>query len=82
MDNVKKMRFVGHRMKGSSEELIQVVLEEMIDGKRTRGRRRKILGDNTKKWAKFNNSGEAKRGYENLNVWRKMVHNLRIEDVT
>ena len=38
----RKMRFAGHIMRGSSGGLIQVVLEGMIDGKRTRERQRKI----------------------------------------
>ena len=40
----RKMRFVGYIMRGSSGGLMQVVLEGMIDGKRTRGRQRKIWG--------------------------------------
>ena len=54
----------------------------MIAGKRTRGRKRKIWRDDIKKWAKYDNIGEAKRRSENQNVWRKMVHNLQIEDVS
>ena len=38
------MRFSGHTMRGSSGGLIQVVLERIFDGKRTRRRQRKIWG--------------------------------------
>ena len=40
----RKMRFAGHIMRVSSGGLIQVVLEGMADGKRTRLRQREIWG--------------------------------------
>ena len=39
-------------------------------------------GNDIKKWAKCDNIEEAKKRSENRNIWKKIVHNLLIEDVT
>ena len=54
----------------------------MIEGKRTRGTQKKVRENDIKKRVKCDNIGEAKQKSASRNAWRKMVHNLRIEDVT
>ena len=48
----RKLRYAGHIMRGSSGGLVQLVLEGYIEGKKGRGRPRRIWGDDIKEWSK------------------------------
>ena len=52
-------------MRGSSGGLVQLVLEGYIEGKKGRGRPRRIGGDDIKEWSKCKSIGMAKRLSEN-----------------
>ncbi|KAG1672160.1 RNA-directed DNA polymerase from mobile element jockey [Nymphon striatum] len=78
----RKLKFAGHVMRGRCETLTQLVLEGLVEGKRDRGRQRRIWGDDLKEWTRSKNLGEVKRKAENKVEWRIMVHDLRFEDVT
>ena len=74
----RKLRYAGHIMRGSSGGLVQLVLEGCIEGKKGRGRPRRIWGDDIKEWSNGRTMGMAKRLSENKPSWQNMVHNLRI----
>ncbi|KAG1712172.1 Eukaryotic translation initiation factor 4 gamma 3 [Nymphon striatum] len=76
----RKLKFAGHVMRGCCDTLTQLVLEGLVEGKRDRGRQRKVWGDDLKEWTKSKNLGEVKRKAENKVVWRIMVHDLRFKD--
>ncbi|KAG1705459.1 Ubiquitin carboxyl-terminal hydrolase 42 [Nymphon striatum] len=78
----RKLKFAGHVMRGCCDTLTQLVLEGLVEGKRDRGRQRRVWGDDLKEWTKSKNLGEVKRKAENKVVWRIMVPDLRFEDVT
>ena len=44
----RKLTFAGHVMRGSGGRITQLVLEGMVDGKKDRGRQRRILRDDVK----------------------------------
>ena len=48
----RKLRYAGHIMRGSSGGLVQLVLEGYIEGKKGRGRPRRVWGDDIKEWSK------------------------------
>ena len=75
----RKLRYAGHIMRGSSGGLVQLVLEGYIEGKKGRGRPRRIWGDDIKEWSKCKTIGMAKRLSENKPSWQSMMHNLRIQ---
>ena len=74
----RKLRYAGHIMSGSSGGLVQLVVEGRIEGKKGRGRPRRIWGDDIKEWSNCRTMGMAKRLSENKPSWQTMVHNLRI----
>ncbi|KAG1687293.1 LINE-1 reverse transcriptase [Nymphon striatum] len=78
----RKLKFAGHVMRGCCDTLTQLVLEGLVEGKRDRGRQRRVWGDDLKEWTRSKNLGEVKRKAENKVEWRIMVHDLRFEDVT
>ncbi|KAG1678352.1 DNA replication licensing factor mcm4-B [Nymphon striatum] len=47
----RKMRFAGHVMRGSSGDLLNLMLEGSIEGVRDRGRQRRTWGDDVKEWS-------------------------------
>ena len=65
-------------MRGCSDGLVQLVLEGYIDGKKGRGRPRRIWGDDSKEWSNYRTMGMAKRMSENKSFWQNMANNLRI----
>ncbi len=69
-------------MRESSRVLPRLVLEEMIEGKRDRGRQRRTLENDMKEWSGCQSIGSAKRMSEDKRRWRVMVTNLLIEDGT
>ncbi|KAG1699299.1 putative phosphoenolpyruvate synthase [Nymphon striatum] len=77
----RKLKFAGHVMRGCCDTLTQLVLEGLVEGKRDRGRQRRVWGDDLKEWTRSKNLGEVKRKAENKVEWRIMVHGLRFEDV-
>ncbi|KAG1651251.1 Photoreceptor-specific nuclear receptor [Nymphon striatum] len=68
-----------HVMRGCCDSLTQLVLEGLVEGKRDRGRQRKVWGDDLKEWTKSKNLGEVKRKAEHKVVWRIMVHDRRFD---
>lgn len=79
----RKLKFAGHVMRRSGEnKLVQLVMEGLVEGKRDRGRQRRVWGDDLKEWTKSTSIGQVKRQAEDRVVWREMVHDLRLEDVT
>ena len=56
----RKLTFAGHIMRGSGGRIAQLVLEGMVDGKKDRGRQRRVWGDNVKEWAVCESYFEAK----------------------
>ncbi|KAG1652520.1 hypothetical protein GQR58_026245 [Nymphon striatum] len=68
----RKLKFAGYVMRGCCDTLTQLVLEGLVEGKRDRGRQRKVWGDDLKEWTKSKNLGEVKRKVENKVVWRIM----------
>ena len=72
------LRYAGHIMRGSSGGLVHLVLEGYIEGKKVRGRPRRIWGDDIREWSNCKTIGMAKRLSENKPSWQNMVHNLRI----
>ncbi|KAG1653793.1 Blastula protease 10 [Nymphon striatum] len=51
-------------------------MEGLVEGKKDRGRQRRVWGDDLKEWSKSTSIGQVKRQAENRDVWRKMVHDL------
>ncbi|GFR70353.1 endonuclease-reverse transcriptase [Elysia marginata] len=77
-----KLGYAGHIMRGSSGPLLQLPLEEKIEGKRGQGRPRRNSMDDVKKWSGSTSNGDTKRKAENREEWRDMVANLRTDDGT
>ncbi|KAG1714924.1 NKAP family protein [Nymphon striatum] len=78
----RKMRFAGHVMRGSSGDLLNLILEGSIEGVRDRGRQRRTWGDDVKEWSQTTSIGDAKRTAESRENWRRIVANLRNEEGT
>ena len=55
-----------------------MVLEGFIEGKKGKGRLRRIWGNDIKDWSKCGTIGVAKRMSENKLSWQNMAHNLRL----
>ncbi|KAG1654743.1 hypothetical protein GQR58_024829 [Nymphon striatum] len=76
--SVRKLKFAGHVMRGRCETLTQLVLEGLVEGKRDRGRQRRVWGDDLKEWTRSKNLGEVKRKAENKLVnalnWNANCH--------
>ncbi|KAG1668797.1 hypothetical protein GQR58_017736 [Nymphon striatum] len=73
----RKMRFAGQVMRGSSGDLLNLILEGSIKGVRDRGRQRRTWGDDVKEWSRTTSIGDAKRTAESRENWRRIVVNLR-----
>ena len=74
----KKLKFAGHVMRGSNGKLTQMVLEGFIEGKKGRGRPKRKWGEDVKEWTASEPLGGAKRRSENKELWRTLVHSLRL----
>ena len=74
----RKLRYAGHIMRGSSGGLAQLVLEGYIEGKKGRGRPRRVWDDDIKEWSNCITMAMAKRLSENKPSWQHMMHSLRI----
>ncbi|KAG1672345.1 Casein kinase II subunit beta [Nymphon striatum] len=72
----RKMRFAGHVMRGSSGDLLNLILEGSIERVRDRGRQRRTWGDDVKGWSRTTSIGDAKRTAESRENWRRIVANL------
>ncbi|KAG1657352.1 Ectonucleoside triphosphate diphosphohydrolase 4 [Nymphon striatum] len=78
-----RMRFYPLRtLNVTQHTTAKFMLEGLVEGKRDRGRQRRVWGDDLKEWIRSKNLGEVKRKAENKVEWRIMVHDLRFEDVT
>ena len=75
----RKLRFAGHIMRGRCGSLVQLVLEGTVEGKRDRGRQRRVWADDVKNWSGSGSVGEAKRKSGIRVKWRTLVHNLQFE---
>ncbi|KAG1683622.1 hypothetical protein GQR58_009842 [Nymphon striatum] len=69
----RKMRFAGHVLRGSSGSLVNLVLEGSIEGKRDRGRQRRVWGDDVKEWSRSASFGQAKRTAEKRERWCQIL---------
>ncbi|KAG1701730.1 F-box/LRR-repeat protein 2 [Nymphon striatum] len=79
----RKLKFAGHIIRGQDEhKLARLVMEGLVEGKKDRGRQRRVWGDDLKEWSKSTSIGQVKRQAENRDVWKKMVHDLRFEDLS
>ena len=78
----RKLRFVGHVLRGSSGDLANLVVEGLINGKRDRGKQRRKWADDAKDWTGTSSMGEIKRKAENKMSWNNMVANLHLEEGT
>ena len=78
----RKLRYAGHILRGSGGRLSQLVLEGYVEGKRDRGRQRRIWGTDIVESSESRNMGEAKRKAERRDNWKHIVANLRIGDGT
>ncbi|KAG1654737.1 hypothetical protein GQR58_024829 [Nymphon striatum] len=78
LEHVKEYTYLGHVMRGRCETLTQLVLEGLVEGKRDRGRQRRVWGDDLKEWTRSKNLGEVKRKAENKLVnalnWNANCH--------
>ena len=72
----KKLKFAGHVTRGSNGKLIQMVLRGFIEGKKGRGRPKRKWGEDVKEWTASEALGDAKRRFENKELWRILAHNL------
>ena len=61
----KKLKFVGHVMRGSNGKLTQMVLEGFIEGKKGRGRPKRKWSEDVKEWTASETLGDAKRRSKN-----------------
>ncbi|KAG1682497.1 hypothetical protein GQR58_010898 [Nymphon striatum] len=79
----RNLKFAGHILRGQDEhKLVRLVMEGLVEGKKDSGKQRRVWGDDLKEWSKNTSIGQVKRQAENRDVWKKMVHDLRFEDVT
>ncbi|KAG1650512.1 hypothetical protein GQR58_027944 [Nymphon striatum] len=79
----RKLKFAGHIIRGQDEhKLARLVMKGLVEGKKDRGRQRRVWGDDPKEWSKSTSIGQVKRQAENRDVWKKMVYDLRFKDVT
>ncbi|KAG1675532.1 hypothetical protein GQR58_014653 [Nymphon striatum] len=77
----RKLTFAGHIIRGQDEhKLARLVMEGLVEGKKDRGRQRRVLGDDLREWSKSTSIGQVKKQDENRDVWKKMVHDLHFED--
>ncbi|GFR66286.1 endonuclease-reverse transcriptase [Elysia marginata] len=78
----RKLRYVGHVIRVSSEHLLQLALEGRIEVRRGRGRPKRSWTDDIKQWTHYRTNGEIKRKAESKEEWRVMVANFRTEEGT
>ena len=74
----RKLRYAGYIMRGSSGMLVQLVLEGFIEGKKGRGKPKRMWGDDLKEWTNCDSIELVKRRSEDRTEWRNMVHCLRL----
>ena len=75
----RKLRYVDLNMRECNGGLVQIVLEDYSEGKKGRGRPRRICGDDIKEWSNCKAMAIAKRLSENKPSWQNMVRNLRVQ---
>ena len=79
----RKSSFFGHIVRSSSRNLFVNILEGFIDGKKSKGRPRRMWIDDIKEWANVREYGQLKRKAQCREQWRSMIGNLRtLEDAT
>ena len=54
---------------------MSLVSEGFLEGKRGRGRRRRMWSTDEKEWSRIRTFGETKRRAEDRSIWRSMVSN-------
>jgi len=70
----RKLQYFGHIICKSS--LQRLLLEGKVDGKRQRGRPRRMWMDNIKGWTNKRSSAECVRDAQDQTVWRAMTADL------
>ena len=78
----QKLKYTGHKIRGSAGELPLLVLEGMIPGRRDRGRQRKTWLDEVEDWTGIPLYSTIKRRAESRRRWRTIAANPCIEDGT
>ena len=79
----RKSSFFGHIVRSSSRNLFVNILEGFIDGKKSKGRPRRMWIDDIKEWTNVREYGQLKRKAQCREQWRSMIGNLRtLEDAT
>ncbi|XP_063613829.1 uncharacterized protein LOC134787067 [Penaeus indicus] len=68
----RKMKFAGHVLRDSAEDLELLVLEGLVEGKRDGGRQRGTCFDNIREWARAGSYVECKRKAEERGLWRPL----------
>ena len=73
----RKISYFGHIYRNDKYNILQLILEGKIDGKRGRGRRRFIWLDNIKKWTNVNNAAILARMAKSRREMAKVVADVR-----
>jgi len=76
----KKLKYVGHVLRGSSGESHLYLLEGKISSKRVRGRPRRTWMNDIIDWTGTDTYGEIKRVAEDRSRWKTIVVNFILED--
>ena len=76
----RKLQYFGHIIRKSS--LQKLLLEGKVDGKRQRGRPRRMWMDDIKGWINKRSYAECVRDAQHRSVWRAMTADLLRADST
>ena len=78
-----KTIFFGHIVRSPNQHLFVNIMEGFIDGKRSKGRPRRMWTDDIKEWTNIREYGQLKRKAQCREQWRSMIGNLKLlEDAT
>ena len=79
----RKSSFFGHIVRSQNRNLFVNIMEGFIDGKKSKGRPRRMWIDDIKEWTNIKEYGKLKRKAQCREKWRSMIGNLRLlEDAT
>ena len=79
----RKSSFFGHIVRSPNRNLFVNIMEGFIDGKKSKGRPRRMWIDDIKEWTNIREYAKLKRKAQCKEKWRPMIGNLRLlEDVT
>ena len=69
----QKLAYTGHVLRGSSGTNALIILEGKLEGKKAKGRPRRMWMDDVKDWTGMTNYSEIKRYAEDREQWRKLA---------